>query len=243
MKTLAVIAQKGGAGKTTIALNLAVEARRRGMSVIVLDLDPQASAAAWSDWRGNDDIPLVAVPSTRLTHVLKEALEASIGLVVIDTPPAADGAAVAAARAADLILIPVRASAFDLDAIRTTVELMRVVQRPAFALLNALPPRATKLQQEAAALIKEAGLPLVSVEVTERSAFRHAALLGLGVMEFEPAGKAAAEIARLYDWLADRLFPGSQTNPSETVDCGSATSKVVKGPRNHSKEVQTELPL
>ena len=243
MKTLAVIAQKGGAGKTTIALNLAVEASRRGASVIVLDLDPQASAAAWSDWRGKDDVPVVAVPSTRLSHVLKEAEEADVGLLVIDTPPAADGAAVAAARAADLILIPARASAFDLDAIRTTIELMRVAQKPAFALLNALPPRASKLKQEAAALIEEAGLSLVSVEVTERSAFRHAALLGLGVMEFEPEGKAAAEVARLYDWLADRLGIGSTPNLTLSGDCGGAAATRVKGPSEHSRDVQTELPL
>ncbi|OYU71767.1 MAG: chromosome partitioning protein ParA [Alphaproteobacteria bacterium PA2] len=243
MKTLAVIAQKGGAGKTTVALNLAVEASRRGASVIVLDLDPQASAAAWSDWRGKDDVPVVAVPSTRLSHVLKEAEEADVGLVVIDTPPAADGAAVAAARAADLILIPARASAFDLDAIRTTIELMRVAQKPAFALLNALPPRASKLKQEAAALIEEAGLPLVSVEVTERSAFRHAALLGLGAMEFEPEGKAAAEIERLYDWLADRLGNGSKPNLTLSGDCGGAAAKRVKGLCDHSLDVQAELPL
>ena len=241
MKTLAVIAQKGGAGKTTIALNLAVEASRKGVSVIVLDLDPQASAAAWSDWRGKDDVPVVAVPSTRLSNVLKEAQEAEVGLVVIDTPPAADGAAVAAARAADLILIPVRASAFDLEAIRTTVELMRVVQKPAFALLNALPPRATKLKQEATALIQDAGLPLVSVEITERSMYRHSALLGLGASEHAPDGKAAAEIARLYGWLADRLTLSSQPNACDLAGCASASSNLVSGPASHSKEAQSEV--
>ena len=141
MKTLAIVSQKGGVGKTTVAVHVAVAAARAGYSVAIIDLDPQATAAQWGDWRngeaGGDVNPVVvAAPHARLGPTLKEAEKMGVDLVVLDTPPAADAAAVAAARAADLVIIPTRASAFDLHAIRTTAELVRVAQKPAAVLLS-----------------------------------------------------------------------------------------------------------
>ena len=205
MKTLAVVSQKGGAGKTTIAVHLAVAASRAGLTVALLDLDPQATAATWADWRGGENPAVVAAPHTRLGAPMEEARRSGVDLLIIDSPPAADAAAVAAARAADLVLIPTRASAFDLHAIRTTAELVRIAQKPAFVLLNAVPPRAAGLIEEARAVVADLQLQLAPVSLVDRAAFRHAVINGLTAGEFEPTGKAAAEIEELYVWICGQV--------------------------------------
>ncbi|MBW8734934.1 MAG: AAA family ATPase [Asticcacaulis sp.] len=212
MKTLAIVSQKGGVGKTTIAVHIAVAAAKAGYSVAIIDLDPQATAAQWSDWRragqGDDvsDNPVVvAAPHARLAPTLKEAEKMGVDLVILDSPPAADSAAVAAAKTADLVLIPTRASAFDLHAIKTTAELVRVAQKPAAVLLNAVPARANALIEEVATVIHSLSLNIAPVCLVDRAALRHAVINGLTASEFEPAGKAADEVEKLYAWVCGRL--------------------------------------
>lgn len=210
MKTLAIVSQKGGVGKTTVAVHVAVAAARAGYSVAIIDLDPQATAAQWGDWRngeaGGDVNPVVvAAPHARLGPTLKEAEKMGVDLVVLDTPPAADAAAVAAARAADLVIIPTRASAFDLHAIRTTAELVRVAQKPAAVLLNAVPARANTLIEEVAAVVHSLNLAIAPVCLVDRAALRHAVINGQTAAEFEPLGKAADEVRAVYKWICGRL--------------------------------------
>jgi len=140
MKTVAIISQKGGAGKTTVATHLAVAAEQHGLRTALFDLDPQASATSWADRRKQSAPTVIAGQAPRLTNLLEQAVEQSADLVVIDSAPNADAASLAAARAADLILIPCRPAAFDLNAIATTLNLAAVAQKPAYVLLNAVPP-------------------------------------------------------------------------------------------------------
>lgn len=212
MKTLAIVSQKGGVGKTTIAVHVAVAAAKAGYSVAIIDLDPQATAAQWSDWRraGEGDNPsdnpvVVAAPHARLVPTIKEAEKMGVDLVILDSPPAADSAAVAAAKVADLVLIPTRASAFDLHAIKTTAELVRVAQKPAAVLLNAVPARANALIEEVATVIHSLSLNIAPVCLVDRAALRHAVINGQTAGEFEPAGKAADEVEKLYAWVCGRL--------------------------------------
>ena len=207
MKILAIVSQKGGVGKTTIAVHLAVAAAKNGYSVAVVDLDPQATAAQWADWRAETDPNpvVVAAPHARLGPTLKEAEKAGVDLVIIDSPPAADSAAVAAAKAADLVLIPTRASAFDLHAIKTTAELVRVAQKPASVLLNAVPARANALVEEVAAVIHSLNLSIAPVCLVDRASLRHAVINGQTAGEYEPLGKAADEVRALYTWVCGRL--------------------------------------
>lgn len=205
MKTVAIVSQKGGAGKTTLAVHLAVAAARAGHSVAVIDLDQQATAAQWADWRSDDSVAVVAAPHARLKPTLEEAWRSEVELVIIDSPPAADSAAVAAAKAADLVLIPTRPSAFDLHAIRTTSELVRVAQRPAYVVLNGVPARAAALVDEVAAVVQSLSLSLAPVCLVDRAAFRHAVVNGQTAQEYEPGGKAAAEVESLYMWMCGQL--------------------------------------
>ncbi len=205
MKIVAIVSQKGGSGKTTIAVHLAVAASRAGLTVAIIDLDPQTTAATWGDWRGGDNPAVVAASHTRLGVTLEEAASAGVDLAIIDSPPSADIAAVAAAKAAELVIIPTRASAFDLHAIKTTAELVRIANKPAFVVLNAVPPRAQALIEQAGEVVASLQLALAPVCLVDRAAFRHAVIDGQTAGEFEPAGKAAAEVAALYAWMCAQV--------------------------------------
>ena len=113
MLTIAIVSQKGGVGKTSLALNLAVAAELAGHAALIVDLDPQASAAAWSDSREARAPVVVSAQAARLAEVLTTAREHGAVLCLIDTAPHAEAPALAAARAADLVLVPCRASILD----------------------------------------------------------------------------------------------------------------------------------
>lgn len=201
MKTVAILSQKGGAGKTTLALHLAAAASTPRKPALVIDLDPQASAAGWKDSRSDENPVVVALPHTRLIQGLQAAEDGGAALVVIDTAPHSEGAAMAAARAADVILIPCRPGILDLRAIGTTSDLVKIAGKPAYVVLNAVPPRATQLLDDARAAVRVHGLELAPIALQQRAAFAHALTAGQTAHEFEPDGKAAEEIAALLRWL------------------------------------------
>jgi chromosome partitioning protein len=205
MKTIAILSQKGGTGKTTLAVHLAVAAERRDVSVAVLDLDPQASAADWKDSRAGDSPSVTSIQSSRLRKALEVAESAGAALVIIDSAPHSADAAVAAAEAADLILIPCRAGILDLRAIATTARIVKVTGKPAFVVLNAAPIRAPRLMEDAIAAVQQHGLPVAPVVIHQRSAYAHALTAGQTAEEYEPEGKAAEEMAELFKWLHSLL--------------------------------------
>ena len=108
MYAISLVAQKGGTGKTTLAINLAVAAEAGGHRAVLIDLDPQASAAGWGDHRTLDRPVVAPVPATRLDDALGAARAHGADLAIIDTAPHSESSALAAARAADLALIPLR---------------------------------------------------------------------------------------------------------------------------------------
>src|SRR5271170_5700509 len=141
MQTIAIIAQKGGVGKTTLALHLAVEAAKAG-PVAVIDLDPQASAAGWGDSRKAEQPAVIACPPTRLAVTLEAAKRTGALVAIIDTAPHAEAPALAAARAADVVLIPTRPGILDLRAIGATVEIVKLAGKQARSaiVMNHAPP-------------------------------------------------------------------------------------------------------
>jgi chromosome partitioning protein len=205
MKVVAVEAGKGGSGKTTTTLNLAVAAGIAGKTVVVIDLDPQASAAGWKDSRPAETPIVVSVPSTRLPQALQAARDGGADLVLIDTAPHSESAALAAAKSADLILIPTRPGILDLRAIGTTADIAKIAGRPVYIVLNAMPPGATRLVEDARAAAAVHGLDVAPVVIEQRAALSHSLTAGKTAQEYEPAGKAAEEIGRLYDWLSTQL--------------------------------------
>src|SRR3954452_6890808 len=119
MQVVAIIAQKGGTGKTTLALSLAVEAERQGKAAAIIDLDPQATATNWGDRRAAETPVIVSAQPGRLRQVLAAAREQGADLVLIDTPARSEQAALEAAKAATLVLIPCRAAIYDLETVST----------------------------------------------------------------------------------------------------------------------------
>jgi chromosome partitioning protein len=205
MKTVAVESGKGGSGKTTTILNLAVAASIAGKTVVVIDLDPQASAAEWKDSRTAETPVVVSVPPTRLPQAIQAARDGGAELVLIDTAPHSESAALAAAKAADLVLIPTRPGILDLRAIGPTADLAKIAGKPAYIVLNAVPPGATRLVEDARAAAAVHGLDVAPVMIEQRAALSHSLTAGQTAQEYEPRGKAAEEISRLYNWLYTRL--------------------------------------
>lgn len=217
MRTVAVVSQKGGAGKTTLALHVAVAAELAGYSTALIDMDPQGTAEAWSEWR--KEAPPIVIPAktATLARTLEKATAHGAELAVVDTPPLAEAEARAAAKAADLVLVPCRPNAFDLHSIRTTADLTRFAAKPAFAVFNAGPVAAARLYVETTELVTEIGLQVGPVRLSERAAFRHATGSGQAAQEIEPDGKAAAEVAALWHWICQQVdMPPRQRDSTMT---------------------------
>ncbi|MBK1724940.1 ParA family partition ATPase [Thiocystis violacea] len=197
MQTIAIVSQKGGTGKTTLALNLAVASERAGRPTVIIDLDPQASAKAWSKSRDGESPVVISTHASQLEEVLAAAKENGAALSIIDTAPHSERDALAAARMADLILIPCRPAILDLRAMVSTKELADLARTPALAVINAAPPRG-HLADEAADAIRGYGLEVASVVIAHRAAFVHSLTVGQTVIEYERDGKAAEEVNALF---------------------------------------------
>lgn len=198
MKVLSIISQKGGVGKTTLATALAVAAERDGKTTAVFDLDPQASAAFWKDTRESATPAVVVTPPARLQHMLKSAAESGCSLAIIDAPPFAKDIAFEAAQVADFVLIPTRPAVLDVMAMTKTLELVGHYSKPAAVILTFCPIQGKEIADTESA-VRELGAKLFPIRVHNRVAYSRAQQTGLTAQEFEPDGKAAEEISRLYD--------------------------------------------
>lgn len=200
MLIISLVSQKGGSGKTTLALNLAVAAEKAGQTTLVIDLDPQGSASAWAAGRQAESPVVTAIQAHALEATLRTAREHAAALVLIDTAPHAEQAALAAARASELVLIPCRPSLLDLHAIRASHDITALAKTPATVVLNAVPPRGM-LADEAEAALAGQGVGTAPVRIGQRADFVHAITASVGVLEYRIGGKAATEISRLHAWL------------------------------------------
>ena len=205
MHTVAVLSQKGGSGKTTLALHLAVAAEQAGQVAAVIDIDPQASAAGWKDSRQGDTPVVVSIPAARLSQALDVARNGSADLALIDSAPHAGDVALAAAEAADFILIPCRPGILDLRAIGATARIVKLSGKRGCVVLNAMPPNAPNIVADAKAAVAVHGLDVAPVTLQQRVAFAHALTVGKTAHEYDPSGKAAEEVDKLYQWLAEQL--------------------------------------
>lgn len=204
MKTLSIVSQKGGVGKTTLALNVAVKAALNGHSVAVLDLDPQASATVWADAR-KAEIPAVqSIHDARLEHTLQALAEAGCDFAVINSPPFARNITHAAITSADFVLIPSRPAFLDLHAIKQTLEAAQHYEKPAAVVLNFVRPSG-QMGEHGSDVVTQLGGQVAVVRIGDRIAFQHAQAQGLAVMEYDPSSKAAQEVGELFAYCCNHL--------------------------------------
>lgn len=198
MRTLAVIAQKGGAGKTTLTRNIAVAAAAEGQRVLCIDLDPQQSLRAWWSARTAEQPAMLDTdPRPDELAALAKQLDGKIDLLVIDTPPAAPVWIADVLAVADLVAVPVRPSPDDLRAVGATIKALNATRAP-FAFVMSQTPRA-RLTEEAARVLAQHGR-VAPTNIAQRVSYSETAASGAGVIETKDS-KAAAEIAAVWEYL------------------------------------------
>ena len=218
MYIVAVIAEKGGVGKTTIALALAVGALLEGKRPAVIDTDPQATASKWTDRREHEFPWVVPTHAARLRTAIAQAKAQGVEFLVIDTPPHAGTDAAEAARLADVVVIPIEPHLFTLETLPKLADLLKLAGNPpAFVVVNKASTQSKEAQQ-AANHVRSLGLPVCPIVIHQRAAHRHAGNLGQAAAEFEPGGKAAQEAISLYTYtmqlLNKRSKPHGQAKPT-----------------------------
>jgi len=203
MRIITFVTQKGGAGKTTLAVNCAVAAEKKKKKVLILDLDPQASAEGWYQDREEETPRLVRIESWALPEAVAKAKSAGFDYVMIDTPGRDEPSTTAAIRAADFCIIPCRPTPVDLKATPPTVATITRLAKQAVFVLTQTPARGDRVREA------DVGLAMLGivcpVRIVARTAYQDAHGSGLGVLEFDPDGKAAAEITLLWTWIVKKM--------------------------------------
>jgi chromosome partitioning protein len=205
MRTIALITQKGGSGKSTLSASLAVAAQAAKERVFLIDMDPQKSLTTWAQNRKDENLGVQAITAGKLPAVLATLAEGQVSLVIIDTPASLSAASEAAMRATDLILIPVRPTVFDIWSSEATRRRAHELDKECVFVLNQCPivPGNRRVQEGVNALEAMGGIlqPLISSRVDYQEAIRR----GLGPTEVNPSGAAAEEIRQLWQSLRRRL--------------------------------------
>ncbi len=197
---VAVAQRKGGAGKSTLAANLAAAFAGQGERVALLDTDPQKTLFHWHDQRGHAgqraNVLDFDAPSGWRVPAACEKLRRSHDVILLDTPPHDDTDARIAIRAADLVLVPLQPSPADLWATSATLDLAKAEKRPVAVALNRVPAQG-RLAAEVAAALRGKDLTLLGTTLGNRTGFATAFAAGLGVTEAAPRSLAAEEVRAL----------------------------------------------
>jgi len=197
MQTLVIAGQKGGSGKTTLAVHLAVEAQRQGNKVALIDSDPQGSTSSWAEVRKSDDLAVAKLSPAQVQSALALAASEGFDLAIVDTPPHASARVSHLLERADLIILPVQPSVLDLAALPAALELVRASGAKAAMVLSIAPVGVGETAETRKAL-EQTGWPVLETVIHQRMAFRRALAHGQAVAEFEPSGKAAYEIRQVW---------------------------------------------
>lgn len=209
MHVIAVLNQKGGSGKTTIATHLARALQLDGADVLLVDSDPQGSARDWAAVREDQPVAVVGIDRPTIERDIKHV--ARKDFVVIDGAPQAADLAVSAIKAASFVLIPVQPSPYDIWATADLVELVKQrievtdgKLRAAFVVSRAI--KGTRIGAEVADALAGYGLPILEARITQRVSYPGTAAAGTTVLDTEPTGDAASEVRALVAELKQKLI-------------------------------------
>jgi len=215
---VAVLNQKGGSGKTTIATNLARGLQLEGLDVLIADADPQRTASEWGDLRDEDwDLPpVVGVNGSTIENDL-QSIGAAYDVVVIDGAPALDSLNVKALKASDVVLLPVRPSGPDVWAGEELVDLIHTRRdatggSPKAAFVVSQQVARTNLAGEIGEILDAYGLPVLDGRTGQRVAYAEALSVGTTVLDMAGASKAESEIREITTGVLDLLQSTVEAN-------------------------------
>ncbi|MCF3974027.1 ParA family partition ATPase [Paracoccus salsus] len=201
-RIITVAQQKGGSGKTTLAVNLAVMLNRRGHTVALVDTDPQGSMGRWFieriQARGEDETLDFSTSSAWGASYESEKLKKRFDFVIVDTPPKIDSDLRPALRVADLVLVPVATSHVDLWATEGVLDLARREKAQVLVVLNRVRPH-TRLSVEVAEKAVELGATVADTQISNRVVYAETLGQGFGAAERARSGPASDELAALTD--------------------------------------------
>jgi chromosome partitioning protein len=210
MRTIAVTARKGGSGKTTVAVHMAIAAHLRGRKTLLADTDPQRSSSVVLKSRLGPGPAVVETSGPNLSALQLSAARSGTDVMVIDTPAGAEEELTYAAGLADLSLLVIRPTFLDFAAAVRPAELLRRQRRPALVILNqAPPPRAgaeapmVKKAQEAARMMRLSVAPTI---LRARSAYQSVLESGCSAEELSAGTAASQEVAELWSFLERLTF-------------------------------------
>lgn len=204
LKTIILLAQKGGCGKTTLVLNLAVAAVRHGLKTLIIDLDSQKTATQWWESRDDNEPILVHTTHSDLDKAIQLARDQDVQIVLIDTAGRDDLTNTKAASFSDFCLLPCQPTMEDMRAQGVTVELIKRQQKPAAFVLTRCGVHGSRIDSAKKGLVVY-GLPVAPSHIVNRTAYPDAYVLSQGVVEYESDGKAASEINSLWSWLTSKM--------------------------------------
>lgn len=210
---VAVVAEKGGTGKTTTAENLAYEAARDGHTVVLIDIDGQITATKWFGRRQPDEAlqdeenpKVISAQPARLPATIEAAKRLGATFIVIDSPGHNSPAMTAAARAADYVLVTTRPEIGDVETLGLVRDaLMLGGNPPAVVNFMQCPPKGDYEQLWAGPVKAEYGFDVCPVATRTRRDFANAPVSGKTASELDPAGKAAAESLALYKFVCEQV--------------------------------------
>lgn len=204
LQVVALTSQKGGAGKTTLAGHLAVQALRMGNGPVALvDTDPQGSIAGWGRARQADEPLVFPATARQLPGVISRLADEGYGLLFVDTPPAVTEAISDVVRLSDLVIIPTRPSPHDLRAVGATVDIVEEHERTMVFVVNSA-TRGARITAEAAVALSQHGT-VAPVMIHHRVDYAASMIDGRTVMEVSEASRSAKEIVALWEYIAERL--------------------------------------
>jgi chromosome partitioning protein len=205
MKVVSLAQQKGGVCKSTLAVHLAAEAQLRGLKSVIVEIDRQGTSTMWHERRGDRPPDVMQQSALKLDQTLTTLRGLGAAVVVLDLPGADNPGVTAALKASDFVLVPTRPTDPDMVASQPTLAAIRRLKKAYAYVLTFVEAAAPRAANDADEYLRDQGCEVCPHRIARRQAYSDAVAAGHSVMEDEPRGKAAAEIAALWEWLADQM--------------------------------------